>query len=594
MPLPHFPGARTTAVEVGTMSEQNPDADGADLSAGEFSPEQMNRQAVPPQLEDDEMRRRWGLGSSPGDRGPYMVELNVQHVEGLMGAAHGFYSLVQAVRGPVDDDGDPWHVTRISPEYVRCELALSEWKTLIATDQKNAATKKAEEGGEGSSPEFAYRTIYRLWPDFPVRPHISQSVTTIKGDAALRSFASSGGDICWAVLDSGVDAGHPHFGPSDGSGPHVLLHPSVASLHRCFVDIGGAPLPDPDEQLEGAALLDDERRRRIKLHQDAALEDPFGHGTHVAGIIAGRALDSVTNIVLKRQERIVADDADENEPKRSTVTEEKPVDDQREAYHGVAPDCRLISLRVLDEDGGGRSSDIVRALVYIREKLNDNPKVFRVHGVNLSVGYDFDAEMFACGQSPLCSEVNRLVKAGVVVVAAAGNTGYSTLPTSTRVAKVGLANTINDPGNAELAITVGSTHRDSPHTFGVSYFSSKGPTADGRPKPDLVAPGERIRSCAAGKSLTKAMDGIPLGEGEAEGPRGPTEGTAYYVENSGTSMAAPHVSGAIAAFLSVHREYIGRPEEIKQVFLDSATTLGRERYFQGHGLVDLMRAIQAV
>jgi len=59
-------------------------------------------------------------------------------------------------------------------------------------------------------------------------------------------------------------------------------------------------------------------------------------------------------------------------------------------------------------------------------------------------------------------------------------------------------------------------------------------------------------------------------------------------------MAAPHVSGAIASFLSIRREFIGQPEKVKEVFLKSATSLGRERYFEGHGLVDLMRAIQAV
>ena len=59
-------------------------------------------------------------------------------------------------------------------------------------------------------------------------------------------------------------------------------------------------------------------------------------------------------------------------------------------------------------------------------------------------------------------------------------------------------------------------------------------------------------------------------------------------------MAAPHVSGALAAFLSVRREYIGRPEEVKEIFLKSAIDLGRDSYFQGSGLLDVMRAIQSV
>jgi subtilisin family serine protease len=222
----------------------------------------------------------------------------------------------------------------------------------------------------------------------------------------------------------------------------------------------------------------------------------------------------------------------------------------------------------------------------VREKLNDNPKLLRVHGVNLSVGYEFDAEMFACGQSPICAEANRLVQSGVVVVAAAGNTGFGTVASAVRPTKVGLSNTINDPGNAESAITVGATHRDSPYTYGVSYFSSKGPTGDGRLKPDLVAPGERIISCGAGKRLKKAREAAQLQADQTP--------AAYYMEDSGTSMAAPHVSGAIAAFLSIRREFIGKPLEVKRIFLSTASPLGRERYFEGHGLIDLIRAIQSV
>ncbi len=64
-----------------------------------------------------------------------------------------------------------------------------------------------------------------------------------------------------------------------------------------------------------------------------------------------------------------------------------------------------------------------------------------------------------------------------------------------------------------------------------------------------------------------------------------------YVSNSGTSMAAPHVSGLLAAFLSVRREYRGRPDEVKALLLRTATDLGRDRYHQGHGLPNLMKML---
>ena len=177
------------------------------------------------------------------------------------------------------------------------------------------------------------------------------------------------------------------------------------------------------------------------------------------------------------------------------------------------------------------------------------------------------------------------MRSGVVVVVAAGNTGYGRLASVSGQTGAGLTLTINDPGNAQLAITVGATHRESPHTYGVSFFSSKGPTGDGRLKPDIVAPGERITSCAGGANRDKVLS--MLG-----GP--PPHAFAPYIEDSGTSMATPHVSGAIASFLSIRREFIGKPEEVKRIFLDTATSLGREHYFEGRGLVDLMRAIQSV
>ena len=175
-----------------------------------------------------------------------------------------------------------------------------------------------------------------------------------------------------------------------------------------------------------------------------------------------------------------------------------------------------------------------------------------------------DVENFACGRTPICDECERLIASGVVVVAAAGNRGFERLRRR-RAYRSGIS--ITDPGNAEGVITVGATHRFQPHTYGVSYFSSRGPTGDGRIKPDVLAPGERVYSTI--------IDG-------------------KYGAKDGTSMAAPHVSGVAAMLMARHREFLGQPERIKRIIMKTATDLGRERYFQGAGMVDALRALQSV
>jgi subtilisin family serine protease len=575
----------------------------ADEMRGRQVADNFARRFAPPELYDPKKRREWKLGRHDGERGPYVIEFNLQHIEGLPGAIAALEARLSALNGDLDPPPPPEY---ISKTYARVLLTVDEWQRLLTADgewaeeQVRSATESDATPGTrvaGPLDSMRYRAIYKLWPDFPVYSQIYRSVATIKSDAAVRSFGAGGAGIVWAVIDSGIDRDHLHF---DGKGGHTLLSAEVRDLHRCFVDSEEtvpelgipfvAPAPkDPDTlprpagnapKEEHQRFLDD-RRALVDEHRKLALTDEFGHGTHVAGIIAGEAKSGAEVRTLERTERVNA--RGELERGQFQFTGTVPTEQVR----GMAPNCRLISLRVLDGNGDGRSSDVIRALDYVREKLNDNPKLLRVHGVNLSVGYEFDAEMFACGQSPICAEVNRLVQSGVVVVAAAGNTGFGTVAAAVRPTKVGLSNTINDPGNAESAITVGATHRDSPYTFGVSYFSSKGPTGDGRLKPDLVAPGERITSCGAGKRLKKARQAaaqLPAETGPA----------AYYMEDSGTSMAAPHVSGAIAAFLSIRREFIGKPLEVKRIFLSTASPLGRERYFEGHGLIDLIRAIQSV
>lgn len=476
-------------------------------------------------------RQRLGFPLGPDEPVPVLVAVNLHFAGGPQRATEqlaGLWFRVTAGR----------HPRPLAGEYVVGELSVNQMKRLVAADTVVGDPHQ--------------RSVHRIWPDFPVRPQIDVSAATIKADAARRTFNATGERIVWAVVDSGIDAGHPHF-----ASYATLSAPEVRDLHRSF--------PPGARPRAGDALTDDS-----------------GHGTHVAGIIAG-GVDDWVRRHPQRTVRVIEHRYDIDDP-AVPVPVSRPVVDPATMV-GVAPLTRLVSLKVLH--GGGdlteRVSRVIAALAYVREVNARSDRVMRIHGVNLSVGYEFDPEWFACGQSPLCREVDKLVRSGVVVVTAAGNSGYGAVGAPFGVpSRFALGATINDPGNAERAITVGSTHRDMPHTYGVSYFSSKGPTGDGRRKPDLVAPGERIVSCAAGARLTTTEDG------------GPDPHTAVYLEESGTSVAAPHVSGAVAAFLSVRREFIGQPERVKQILLDTAVPLGRDRHFQGHGLVDLMRALQSV
>lgn len=460
---------------------------------------------------------------------PVVIEVNLLHPEGRQQAE----AELRALLGDVLGDHDPWQVART---YFKARLTMRQVRDLVAEDRRR-------------HPEYQDRAIYRVWPDFPVRPLIDRSVTTVKADAAHNAYGAYGAGITWAVIDSGIDASHPHF-----QRYRNLEHEDVSGLHRDFTD-----------------------RREPR---DSALVDELGHGTHVAGIVAG----GLPPTWQQEHLLVLSNERDENDqPVLRARRVERP-----DLLAGVAPQCRLVSLKALSVDGSGDSTGVMRALEYVRE-VNGDGKLMRIHGVNLSVGYEFKARWFACGQSPLCVEVDRLVRSGVVVVVAAGNTGYGTSRALSGFTPSGLPVTINDPGNAEQAITVGATHRDMPHTYGVSYFSSKGPTGDGRMKPDLVAPGENITSCAAGAKRSELA-----AWSDAAGTLPPLDQLATYVDDSGTSMAAPHVSGVIAAFLSIRQEFIGQPERVKQIFLDTATSLGRAEQFQGRGLVDLMRAIQSV
>ena len=167
--------------------------------------------------------------------------------------------------------------------------------------------------------------------------------------------------------------------------------------------------------------------------------DDNGHGTHVAGLVAGDGTASMGK------------------------------------YRGAAPGCGIISLKVLDRYGTGSQDDVLRALRWIRE----NRQQYRIRVVNISVGTTCNSKR---NHARLLDSVEQLWDEGVVVVTAAGNQGPR-------------PGSITAPGSSKKVITVGS----SDLLEGRSAISGRGPTAECVCKPDIVAPGNKIMSCVPGK-----------------------------------------------------------------------------------------------
>jgi subtilisin family serine protease len=463
------------------------------------------------------------------DRRVVLVELRLDPGANPVTVRRNFVRLFHDVFGKTG----PPEPTPIARHYMRCVLDPDEITRLA-------------HGGDPpteASSQRALGLIYRVWPDLVLRAHLDRSVTTIKGDAARRTFGSAGAGVVWGVLDSGIDSTHPHFAAND-----TLTGSAVAKLHRDFT-IQSPPDAKP-----------------------SPLTDAYGHGTHVAGIIAGEAPDDPKRLRIAHNEPTAQDLPQwvlRTLPAGATLS-------------GVAPKANLVSLKVLDDTGNTLSSAVIQAIDYVRS-VNGGGRDLQIHGVNLSLGCAWPPTEFAAGQSPLCRELDLLVGTGVVAVVSAGNAGASGTLEGLSSDVYGQLSTITDPGNAACAITVGSVHRSRPHTYGVTFDSSKGPTLDGRLKPDLVAPGEGITSAATGQMVA----GVP--------PLAPAAGDpsriARYCEDTGTSMSAAHVSGAVAAFLSIRNEYIGQPEMVKKLFRDTAIDLGRHEFYQGAGLIDLLAAL---
>lgn len=251
--------------------------------------------------------------------------------------------------------------------------------------------------------------------------------------------------------------------------------------------------------------------------------DDNGHGTHVAGIIAGDGTAS------------------------------------KGKYRGIAPKSKIIGVKVMNADGGGATSDIVAGMQWV---LN-NKDTYNIKIMSLSLGSNPDLREF---DDPLVKGVNALWSKGVVVVTAAGNAGPESI-------------TINSPGISQKVITVGCS--DAKGTVDIkddiiAEFSSRGPTATRKTKPDIVAPGVKVNSLKTNKQY------VPSQNATLSKEKG-------YVQLSGTSMSTPVVSGAIALLLQ--KEPNLTPETIKKKLLQSTNKIAGGRYDQGRGSLNVQKLL---
>ncbi|MEU0185942.1 S8 family peptidase [Streptomyces sp. NPDC006207] len=247
---------------------------------------------------------------------------------------------------------------------------------------------------------------------------------------------------------------------------------------------------------------------QVNFSESPDTVDRVGHGTHVASTVAGSGARSDGK------------------------------------YKGVAPGARIISGKVLGDDGSGSPSGIIAGMQWA---VAQGAKV-----VNLSLGSDDTPET-----DPVEQAVNGLsADSGTLFVIAAGNGGPA-------------AGTIGSPGSAAAALTVGAVDRAD----AIAEFSSRGPTADGSLKPDLTAPGVDIVAAKA----AEGVEGDPAADG--------------YVSMSGTSMATPHVAGAAAILAQQHPDWTGG--RIKAVLTGSAApATDLAAFAQGTGRTDIARAIR--
>lgn len=213
-------------------------------------------------------------------------------------------------------------------------------------------------------------------------------------------------------------------------------------------------------------------------------------------------------------------------------------------YKGVAPDCTLLAAKVLRGNGSGTTSDVMAGIEWAVQQ--------GAHVINMSLGSDGACD----GSDALSVLCDAAVAQGVALCVAAGNAGPG-------------SSTVGSPGCAKTVITVGATN----DTDQVTSFSSRGPTSDGRVKPDVCFPGANIVACrATGTSMGSPVNNL-------------------YTSASGTSMATPHAAGACALLLQAKPGL--SPQQLKDILMNTAKDLGLDPNTQGKGRAQVFAAYQS-
>jgi len=407
------------------------------------------------------------------------------------------------------DRGNPLHTTSVIVTLVPGAKLPPEFKRWARADKLDIINGAVLDLPDNVLKQLAkHPDVFQIHDNRPTSSHNYRTSITVGADVVRNYLGFTGAGIGVAILDSGIASWHDDL----TRGGVTKTFPYGDQRVAKFVDFVGTKTTPYDDN---------------------------GHGTHVAGIIAGNGYDS-------------------NGDKA-----------------GIAPKASIISLKVLDRNGAGTIGSIISALNWIAV----NYQTYNIRVVNMSVGASIRESYLT---DPLTLATKRVTDLGITVVTAAGNRGTNAL---------GLKQYggIMAPGNAPWVLTVGASSTMGTLTRGddtLASFSSRGPTAkDYLAKPDLVAPGTGTISLSAPGSLFYSTKVSSLLSGSL------LLGSKPYLSLSGTSMAAPVVSGTIALMLQANPALT--PNLIKGILQYTAQVYpGYKPLEQGAGFLNTYGAVK--